>query len=152
MKIRQIIIIATIAILCLSVLIYHLNKDIWDKNYEVLRKETLSIEQSIETVSLLEITPFYWDTVYFFKPYTPVDQIYETVRYKWASITETVSEGMNQIVFLHDGEVVCYVYGYPSRNGFGIFYEGASLKASDDNIDFTVTRDNGVVYLSKESF
>lgn len=34
-----------------------------------------------------------------------------------------VNEGMNQIVFMKDGKVVCYLYGYPKNNGYGIFFE-----------------------------
>ena len=51
-----------------------------------------------------------WDVEYFFEPYTPKDDIYKTVGYKWDTISEQVSEGMNQIVFLNDGKVVCYLY------------------------------------------
>lgn len=123
--------------------------DIWDKNYHSLKKEVLSIDQSAEKVNLLDVTPFEWDNVHFFKPYTPVQEIYATVGYEWDSITETVSEGMNQIVFLNGGEVVCYVYGYPVNNRFGIFYSGITLNVND-NLDFRVTReDYGVITLSK---
>ena len=80
----------------------------------------LSIEQSVETVSLIDITPFEWDIAYSFDPYTPKESIYETMGYKWDNISETVNEGMNQIVFLKDGKVVCYLYGYPENNGYGI--------------------------------
>ncbi len=55
----------------------------------------LSIEQSIETVNLTDITPFEWDIAFSFEPYTSKDTIYETVGYKWDDISETVSEGMN---------------------------------------------------------
>ena len=145
-KIRMGIII--IALVGCFFLIKALNKEIWDENYDLLRKEVLSIDQSVETVSLPDITPFEWDVVYFFEPYIPVEEIYKTVGYEWDRISATVSEGMNQIVFLNNGEVVCYVYGYPPNNGFGISYGGASLRYNHD-VNFRVSRENGVVILNK---
>ncbi|MCA1057646.1 hypothetical protein LCL96_01785 [Rossellomorea aquimaris] len=130
-------------------LIKALNQEIWDANYDLLRKEVLSIDQSVETVRLIDVTPFEWDIAYFFDPYTPAKEIYKTVGYEWDRISATVSEGMNQIVFLNNGEVVCYVYGYPSNNGFGIFYEGSSLK-NDHDLNFRVSREKDVVTLNKE--
>ncbi|MEH7225584.1 hypothetical protein V7112_17380 [Bacillus sp. JJ1566] len=131
-------------------------KDLWEKNEELLREEVLSIEQSVEAINLTDLTPFEWDTVYSFGPYTPKEEIYKTVGYKWDRIQETVNEGMDQIVFLKDGEVVCYVYGYPTNNGYGLSYLGETLteyatvlKVSDD-LTFQVKREDDVVYLIKE--
>lgn len=148
LKSKRIVFLLGVVILISFIFIVEqqLNKDVWDKNYTLLKKEILAIDQSIEVVNLLEVTPFEWDVVYFFEPYTPVEVIYETVGYRWEPIRETISEGMNQIVFLSDGEVVCYIYGYPSNNGFGIFYEGSSLTISD-HLDFLVNRSNGITIL-----
>ncbi|MED4095030.1 hypothetical protein P4630_14245 [Peribacillus simplex] len=54
--------------------------------------------------------------------------VYKKFGYKWDTISETVNEGMNQIVFLNDGKVVCYLYGYPENNGYGIFFESENYK------------------------
>jgi len=73
--------------------------------------------------------------------------------YKWGNIRETVSEGMNQIVFVKDGKVVCYIYGYPESNKFGIFFEGTGFVGSteilysEDNEVFDVTKNGDMVYL-----
>lgn len=152
---KKIMIIA-IAILSVVVLISLLKKDLWEVNEELLKDEVLSIEESIETVNLSDITPFEWDIVYSFDPYTPKDTIYETVGYKWERISETVNEGMNQIVFLNEDKVVCYLYGYPQNNGYGIFFTsknetGAtsySVLSIKDDLVFEVIRSDDVVILS----
>ncbi|MCS0542598.1 hypothetical protein NXY55_21740, partial [Aeromonas veronii] len=110
----------TIVLVGIIVVLFVLfKKDLWEKNEGLLQEEVKSIQQSVETINLKEVTPFQWDKVYSFSPYTPKDTIYETVGYKWDRIQETVNEGMNQIVFVKAGEVVCYVYGYPSNTGYG---------------------------------
>ncbi|WP_053345735.1 hypothetical protein [Peribacillus butanolivorans] len=119
----------------------------------MLKEEVLSIGHSVETINLLEVTPFDWDVVYSFPPYTPKDNIYETVGYKWDTISATVNEGMNQIVFLKDGKVVCYLYGYPENNGYGISFESENTKDvgymlnSKDDLIFQVERKDSIVYL-----
>ncbi|MDR4889856.1 hypothetical protein RGU12_20385 [Fredinandcohnia sp. QZ13] len=137
-------------------LFFLFKKDLWEKNEDMLRENVLKIGQSVETVELTEVTPFEWDTVYSFSPYTPKNEIYETVGYKWDRIQETVNEGMNQIVFLQDGKVVCYVYGYPTNNRYGIYYSGdvtsggATVLNSSEDLKFQVKREDDVVYLIKE--
>ncbi|WP_144553957.1 hypothetical protein [Peribacillus simplex] len=110
---KRVWIIVAIGVICIAIFINLLKKDLWDENEVLLEEEVLSIGQSVEAINLSDVTPFDWDVVYSFKPYTPKDYIYETVGYKWDTISETVNEGMNQIVFLKDGKVVCYLYGYP---------------------------------------
>ncbi|GAE27796.1 hypothetical protein JCM9140_3955 [Halalkalibacter wakoensis JCM 9140] len=129
------------------------HKDLWEVNESLLKNEILSIEQSVETIDLLEVTPFEWDLVYSFTPYTPKEKIYEIVGYEWAKISETVSEGMNQIVFIKDEKVVCYLYGYPESNGYGLYFSGESISEfaeklePDDRLIFQVKIQNNVVYL-----
>jgi len=148
----------TIALLGIVVILFVLfKKDLWEKNEDLLREEIVSIPQSVETINLNDVTPFEWDKVYSFGPYTPKEEIYETVGYKWDRIQETVNEGMNQIVFLKDEKVVCYVYGYPSNVGYGIslsgeaFSEYATVLHVEDDLTFKVERDEEVVYLIKKS-
>ncbi|MFE4705699.1 hypothetical protein [Peribacillus simplex] len=153
MKSKKTVLIIALGIICIAIFINLLKKDLWDINEVLLKEEMLSIGHSVETINLLEVTPFNWDVVYSFPPYTPKDHIYETVGYKWDTISETVNERMNQIVFLKDGKVVCYLYGYPENNGYGIFSEsennkdvGYMLNIKDD-LNFQVERRNNVVYL-----
>lgn len=155
MKNKKILVIVAIIILFIVVLISLIKKDLWEVNADLLKEEVLSIEQSVETVNLTDITPFEWDVAYSFDPYTTKDMIYETVGYKWDNISETVNEGMNQIVFMRDGKVVCYLYGYPENNGYGIYFTGkngteatsASVLNTDDDLTFQVERSDNVIYL-----
>lgn len=149
------LIVATIAILSVVVLVSFLKKDLWDVNEALLKEAILSIDGTVETVKLSDVTPFDWDTVYSFDPYTTKDTIYETVGYKWDRISETVNEGMNQIVFLNEGKVVCYLYGYPENNGYGIFFTNennnensfAAILEIEDDLTFHVDRNDDVTNL-----
>lgn len=155
MKPKKTVAIIAIVILSIVVLINLLKKDLWDVNLELLKEEVLSIGQSVETVNLSNVTPFEWDVAYSFNPYTSKDTIYETVGYKWNDIRETVSEGMNQVVFLKDGKVVCYLYGYPKNNGYGIYFTSenntgvtsAYVLSVEDDLTFQVIRSDDVIYL-----
>ena len=156
MKNKKILAIVAVGIVFVFVLVNLSKKDLWDVNADLLKEEVLSIEKSVETVNLTDITPFEWDVVYSFDPYTTKDEIYETVGYKWDSISETVNEGMNQIVFLKDGKVVCYLYGYPQNNGYGIYFTSQSetvgtsfsVLSIKDYLMFEIIRSEGVVVLS----
>ena len=157
MKSKKIITIVAIAMLSIVVLINILKKDLWHVNAGLLKEEVLSVEQSVETVNLNDITPFEWDVAYSFDPYTSKDMIYKTVGYKWDNINETVNEGMSQIVFLKDGKVVCYLYGYPENNGYGIYFTSeneteivsASVLKVEENLTFQVERSDDVIYLNR---
>lgn len=153
---RKIIIIA-VAILLTVFLIKVFKKDVWDVNEKLLKQEVMNIGNSVKSVNLSDITPFEWDLVYSFDPYTSKDTIYRTVGYKWDSISETVNGGMNQLVFMKDKKVVCYVYGYPANNGYGIFFNSESKDAStpasvlsvEDDLIFEVVRGANVFLLTK---
>lgn len=144
----------SIIILIVTISINLWKKDLWDANAELLKEEVL--ELNVDTIHLEDITPFEWDVVYSFNPYTSKEEIYKTIGYKWDRISETVSEGMNQIVFLKDGKVVCYLYGYPTNNGYGInFIKGnytdvTTVLTPKDDLNFKVTISDGVTYLSIE--
>ncbi|PQD94540.1 hypothetical protein CYL18_14120 [Pradoshia eiseniae] len=156
MKNKNLLAIVTVGIVSVFVLVNLLMKDLWDINEDLLKEEVLSIDKTVETVNLSDITPFEWDVVYSFDPYTTKDTIYETVGYKWDNISETVNEGINQIVFLKDGKVVCYLYGYPQNNGYGIYFTSqnetgktsSSILSIKDDLIFEITRSDDVVVLS----
>lgn len=142
-----------IAAVVLFVLYKLLVRDIWDVNAGKLKDNVLSLDPNAVSVNLKDLTPFEWDTVYSFDPYTSKEQVYETVGYRWDKISDALSEGMNQIVFLNDGEVVCYVFGYPENNRFGISFSGEEdsnvpMLTINDPLDFTIRRSTTTVYLS----
>ena len=153
---RKIIIIA-IAIMLTVVLINGFKKDVWDVNEELLKQEVINVGDSVESVNLSDVTPFEWDSVYSFDPYTSKDTIYKTVGYKWDAISETVNGGMNQLVFMKNKKVVCYLYGYPANNGYGIFFNSesddistpVSILSVGDDLIFQVVKGDNVVLLTK---
>ncbi|MDN4607239.1 hypothetical protein [Sporosarcina highlanderae] len=155
---RRKIIIVVVAIMLSIFVMKVLKKDIWDVNEERLKQEVVNIGNSVELVNLSDITPFEWDLVYSFEPYTPKEIIFQTVGYKWDSISETVNGGMNQLVFMKDSKVVCYVYGYPANNGYGIFFNSnesrvssapASVLSVEDDLIFEVVKGDNVILLTK---
>ena len=81
--------------------------------------------------------------------------IYETVGSKWGNLRETVNKGINQIVFLKDGKVVCYLYGYPENNGYGVYFTSenktevsfTSVLCVDDDLTFQIMRSEDIIYL-----
>ncbi len=156
MKSRKYADVLTLFLVCVSLLVMNLIKeDIWDSNFKLLKNEILSKNGTEGKVNLSTFTPFEWDKVYSFAPYLSKEEIYETIGYKWDNISETVSEGMNQIVFVKDGKVVCYLFGYPESNKFGLFFDridsedNVAILHSEDNEVFDVTKNGAVVYLKQ---
>ena len=155
MKRKKTIAMIVISLIFIVFLISEMKKDLWEVNEGLLKEKVLSIEQTVKTINLLDVTPFEWDVVYSFDPYTSKEMVYKTVGYKWDNIRETVSEGMAQIVFLKDGKVVCYLYGYPENNGYSINFSGesynnvASMLNLNGHLDFHVNRSDGLIRLEK---
>lgn len=145
---------AIMVLLCIAIVIINpFTKDIWELNSKSLKKQVLLVNQANEPINLSNLTPFEWDAVYSFAPYIPKENIYKVVGYKWDNISETLSEGMSQIVFTKSGKVVCYLYGFPSNNGYGILFDsidykdGVAILYSKDNLHFRVTKSDGIIYL-----
>lgn len=120
--------------------------DIWSKNADKLNKNLCKLkvekEQTVYVGDIRDQIPFEWDTLYTFKPDVSIEKIYEVVGYKWDRITKATNKGMNQLVFLKDGQVVCYVYGFPrARKVFFDFgeYEGDYFTlTSEDSLDMNM--------------
>ena len=135
-----------IIILIVTLMLTRINSEIpiWEKN-------ALEFSNALDTISgyqpvvtdLTDFTTFEWDQLYSFQPYFPKEKIAEIVGYMWTDINETVSEGMNQVVFLNEGEVVCYIYGYPDKYNvyfdFGYHREGYLLLNLRDKTKFIIT-------------
>jgi hypothetical protein len=91
----------------------------WRRNARALGWR-ISACQTAGPIALTELTPFAWDTVYVFAPYTSRERMTRVMALDFAGLRETVSEGMQQAVFVRQGQVVCYVYGYTSQLGYGL--------------------------------
>lgn len=115
--------------------------DVWSKNADKLNKELCKLkiekEETIFVGDIREYIPFEWDTLYTFKPDVSIEKIYEVIGYKWTKITKATNKGMNQLVFLKDGKVVGYVYGYPkARKVFFDFgeYQGEYFTLTNKDV------------------
>lgn len=134
-------------------LINQSKKNLLDSNLKSLSGQVLSSGQSVGTINLSNLTNFEWDVVYSFSPYMPIESINKVLSFKFDGLKETVNEGMNQIVFVRSGKVVCYLYGYPSNNGYGISFDSTDYKNGvvmyypKDNLNFKVTKSKDVIYL-----
>lgn len=95
---------------------------IWEKNAKQFSNSFNVISGNSATIDdLSDFTTFEWDTLYSFAPYCDEETIYKVVGYRWDKIYATVSEGMNQVVFLKNGKVVCYIDGYPDK--YKVFFD-----------------------------
>ena len=145
---------AGIVIITFVVLVVVLNsfrKDNWDINADKLINSFSVISGDADIENLNEFIEFKWDELYSFTPYTSKKVVYEVIGYKWDNIRESVDESMNQIVFVKDGKVVCYLYGYPNNIKVGFDfgeYEGSYIKLTpNQKLSFTTTfSENSVRY------
>ena len=89
-----------------------------------------------------EITPFKWDYMYSFTPYTPKEDIENTIGFKWSKLKESVNEGTNQVIFTKGDKVVCYFNGYPEYDkvyfDFRSSTNGNIKLSSKENIKFYI--------------
>ena len=135
--------ILIITFVALVIVLNSFKKDIWDINADKFINSFSVISGDADIENLNEFIEFKWDELYSFAPYTSKKVIYEVIGYKWDNIKESVDEGMNQIVFVKDGKVVCYLYGYPENImvafDFGE-YEGSYIKLTPNKkLSFTTT-------------
>lgn len=60
---------------------------------------------------------------------------------------------MNQIIFLKDGKVVCYLYGYLENNGFRLILSKSESESivldNQDDINLLVEKKDNVTFLTK---
>ncbi len=74
----------------------------------------------VENIDLASITPFTWERVYIFGPYTPTEQIVATVGTRWLGIRETnisSHDGIVLFVFVNKSRVVQQI-DYPRSPDF----------------------------------
>ena len=117
------------------------------------------LENKISSLSnkeyeLKDITPFEWDVVYSFEAYIPKDEIEKTIGFDSNLIKETVSEGMQQVIFVKSNQVVCYVYGYDDKLGYSFDFgddwnEYVKLESKDQNY-FQILQSNGIKHIRYE--
>lgn len=120
-------------------------------NNENLQKAITSIKEN--EVTLNDVVPFEWERVYTFKPYTTKEDMESIIGFKSQYISETINEGMVQLIFVNDKKIVSNVLNYVDNLGYSIdFYDGISVYNEilyKDNVKFNVKLDNGILYLKK---
>ena len=85
-----------------------------------------------DTVTLNEVVPFGWDTVYTFAPYESKAEIEETIGFSSSAIQENwINEGMVHLLFVKDQNVVASVLGYPEELGYSIDFNGQVTRAEE---------------------
>ncbi len=111
-----------------------------------LRQAMAEVEDG--EVTLNEIIPFAWDSVYSFGPYTTQEQMEEIMGISARRLEESPSEGMVQLVFVNGGQIVCGVCGYISKEGYSVSFDEKINFA--DNVVFRAKRDaDGILWLTE---
>ena len=87
-------------------------------------KKVFTAISDVEVITLDEVVPFEWDKVYTFTPYTSKEEIEKVIGFSSPAITETVNEGMVQLIFVKEDKIVASVCGYSGSLGYSVQFEG----------------------------
>ena len=109
-----------------------------------------------DSAVLEDIVPFEWTMVYSFGPYTPKDSMKRIMGAQSPALSESISEGMIDVVFADRGRVVASVCAYPENLGYDLKIAGEKatypgggctyLEYGDQAV-FKVTKEDGLVRL-----
>lgn len=125
----------------------------------IILKNKYNLGQSIKAIStkgitLNEIVPFEWNKVYTFDPYTTKQEIERIIGFQSNNISETVSEGMTQLIFVKGNRIVCDICGYSDNLGYSVSFStnngSYSIIKYEDNATFSVERIGNIVVLSSQ--
>lgn len=119
----QSIIMSLLAVLALVVAWYwlHYTKPEYKVNAESLKYTMEAAYSDRDFIDDLDkITQFKWDKIYVYPAYTMADDLKKKFKMSDVKFEDSISENTNQIVFTHNGKVVCYVYGHPDFYNFYI--------------------------------
>jgi hypothetical protein len=111
-------------------------------------KNIKALDDKTEVV-LNDITPFDWDVVYSFAPYTSKEDIQKTIGFE-AKVQETVNEGMLHLIFVKDKKVEYEIMDYPSNLGINIITFSDSI-CYKDNAHFKVKTEEDIIYLTEDN-
>ncbi len=100
-------------------------------------------------VTLNEIVPFAWDTVYTFDPYTSREEMAEIMDVPARGLKQAVSEGMVQLAFVKNRHMVCNVCGYISREGYSLWLRDGKADFADEIVFKAVRDSEGILWLSE---
>ncbi len=110
-----------------------------------------------DSITLEEVVPFAWDKLYTFDPYVSREEKEAILGLHSRAVDETASEGMVDLIFLHDGKIVCSICGFPQNLGYTLsFTDTASdgpyaMISYGDEISFTVTQtEDDLLHFTKQ--
>jgi len=112
-----------------------------DKNVEysfqeIEEKVTVIINDDVNEIDIKKVTPFKWNKLYVFKPYTSIDSIDDSLGFIWKDAEKTFinQEGdFHLLVFTENDKVINYIK-WPINKGD--FMRIEKLKYSYDSAKF----------------
>ena len=137
MKKTWMIIIAIVLTITIMGIFLNEKMIIENNNYK-LKQAIANISKDEEVISINQIVPFDWDKLYSFVPYTRKEEIEKIIGIESNFITESINEGMINLVFVKDEKVVSNICSYVSKIGYEIIIPITSerygmIKKIDDN-------------------
>lgn len=136
---------AIVVLIVIVSFIYWRNVSVVTENNQAFSANVISITQ--DQVFLNDITPFEWDTVYKFGPYTSKEVIEEVIGIKSNAITEALSEGMEQLIFVKEDEIICSITGHYYKLGYLFVFINQGMLKSTDNPLFKIEKTDGFIRL-----
>lgn len=105
-------------------IVYYLLDTLDSQNGSYLIKDLRQLIEEKEDeekiiINFQSLTDFKWDKLYIFFPYTPTDEIINTLGFNWSKVEKTsiwCDEGINLLVFVSNERVVKYIE-YPRNYG-----------------------------------
>lgn len=131
MKKRIVVIAGVLLVVIVAIGVYMANPMLRYHNSQVSKAMEQLREKNGEEISLNEVIPFSWDAVYTFAPYTSKQNIEERIGFSSGAITETVNEGMTQLIFVKDKKAVASICGYSDKLGYSIEFSDC-IEAKDE--------------------
>jgi len=140
---------AIVVLMIILSFIYWRNTFVVIRNNKAFNTNVNSITQ--DKVFFNDITPFEWDAVYTFGPYTSRKVIEEAIDIKSNDINEALSEGMQQLIFVKEDKIICSITEYYYKLGYMFFIksyknEYGTLNSTDNPL-FKIERKDGLVKL-----
>ncbi|MCL2071303.1 MAG: hypothetical protein FWH07_03605 [Oscillospiraceae bacterium] len=121
-------------------------------NERAFKKSITLLSNEVIEIKLNELTPFDWDYAYSFGPYTSIEKMEEVIGFKSNKLYTMPSEGMSQIMFVYDNEVICNIIGYPGKYpgevGFSFDFGEQNELIKTNNPNFSVDIRNGIKYFT----
>lgn len=96
-------------------------KESLEYSFDGISQEVTNIidNENLDTIQIAKLTPFHWDSLYIFKPYTSMDSVHSVLGYKWEGFNNTTidrTDGINLLLFTENDSVINYIR-WPRNKG-----------------------------------